>query len=187
MADDNKKTPLPPRQKMPDNNKKSLFFPRTNIVKKKTTPDKEKPKPSPKPNVNKNQKTSDNKNPSPSKSDVTKNQKTSNNENPKPSPPKPDVTKIQTTPDDKNTLPPRPYIVNNPLDKWRNKSVTFGRVFGKWQCKMCNRTWDSAYTWVSIKMYEQGLDAPSHFHNKKERAYQRCEPCEKKDPNKHEA
>ncbi|GBB93149.1 hypothetical protein RclHR1_02120001 [Rhizophagus clarus] len=87
-----------------------------------------------------------------------------------------------------NSPPPplRPYIAKKPEDKWRHRGVTYCRVFGKWECENCKKKWDSGYTWVAIKKYEQNLDA-SHFKNKKDRMYQKCEPCEAKNPNKHEA
>ncbi|RIA94297.1 hypothetical protein C1645_803613 [Glomus cerebriforme] len=85
-----------------------------------------------------------------------------------------------------SSSPPRPYVAKNQGDKWRHRGITYCRVFGDWQCEMCLRKWTSGYTWVAIKKYEQNLDA-SHFKNKKDRVYQRCEPCAKKSPNKHEA
>ncbi|CAG8692106.1 hypothetical protein RhiirA5_381704 [Rhizophagus irregularis] len=82
--------------------------------------------------------------------------------------------------------PPNPYVAKRPTDKWRHRGVTYCRVFGQWECEMCGKKWDSGYTWVAIKKYEQNLDV-SHFKNKKDRMYQRCSPCNKKNPNKHEA
>ncbi|CAB4436738.1 unnamed protein product [Rhizophagus irregularis] len=54
--------------------------------------------------------------------------------------------------------PPNPYVAKRPTDKWRHRGVTYCRVFGQWECEMCGKKWDSGYTWVAIKKYEQNLD-----------------------------
>jgi hypothetical protein len=65
---------------------------------------------------------------------------------------------------------------------WKHDKKIFYRVFGNWKCKKnsCNKKWSSAYTWIDVEKWKEGLDI-MNFDAQNDYVQQECKACSNKE------
>jgi hypothetical protein len=70
-----------------------------------------------------------------------------------------------------------------PRDLHTHNDIEYGRHFGKWICLNCNKSWASAYTWISTDFcinnkdnYDKGWYDSENL-NKKDFILEECKDC----------